>query len=73
MLHPLCLGWTKSVQIGQTERKQGVALLSVTRRRTMVRREAKFVQNTRHFIEEICQMTNFFLNLFFLDDNETAE
>ena len=37
----------KIAQIGQTERKQGEALLSVTRRRTWVRRAAKFVQNTR--------------------------
>ena len=37
----------KIAQIGQTERKEGIALISVTRSRTDVRREAKFVQNTR--------------------------
>ena len=39
----------KIAQIGQTERKHGYALLSGTRSRTWVRREAKFVQNTRQY------------------------
>ena len=38
----------KIAQIGQTERKQGAALLSVTRSCMFIQQEAKFVQNTRH-------------------------
>ena len=47
------------MQIGQTEPAGD------TRRCTMVHREVKFVQNTRHFIAEIRQMTNFHLSFRF--------
>ena len=40
----------KIVQIGQTEAKNEV--FCVTRRRTKVRREAKFVRNAKHFIQK---------------------
>ena len=39
----------KIAQIGQMEQPQGITLLSATRRRTLVRRVAKFVQNTRQY------------------------
>ena len=61
ILPHLLWGGRKIVQIGQTEQKQGNTLLLVTRRRTKVRREAKFVQNTRLFIIEIRCLTDFFL------------
>ena len=51
LLHPFW-GGRKIVQIGQTKRKQCVALLSATRRRTKVRRAAKFVQNARQIKTE---------------------
>ena len=41
MLQPLFWAGRKRMQIGQTEP------VGVTRRRTMVRQEVKFVQNTR--------------------------
>ena len=55
------------MQIGQTELIMPINRhYQVTRRRTWVRREAKFVQNTRHIITKIRQMTNFHLNFCFL-------
>ncbi len=60
-------GGRKIAQIGQTELIMPIYRhYQVTRRRTMVRREAKFVQNTRHFIAEIRQTTNFYLNFCFI-------
>ena len=47
ILLQLLVAGRKIAQIGQTERKQGASLLPVPRRRTWVRRAAKFVQNTR--------------------------
>ena len=56
---PLFWGKRKIAQIGQTELIMPIYRhYQVTRRRTWVRREAKFVQNTRHSIAEIRQMTN---------------
>ena len=47
LLQPLFWGRRKIAQIGQTEP------VGATRKRTSVRREVKFVQNTMHFIIEI--------------------
>ena len=66
MLHPLW-GGRKIAQIGQTELIMHIHRhYQVTRRRMCIRREAKFVQNTRLFIAEIRQMTNFCLNFCFI-------
>ena len=60
-------GERKIAQIGQTELIMPIYRhYQATRRRTGVRREAKFVQNTRHSITEIRQMTNFHLNFCFI-------
>ena len=67
LLQPLFWGERKIAQIGQTELIMPMYRhYQVTRRRTWVRREAKFVQNTRRFIAEIHQMTNFHLNFCFI-------
>ena len=49
-MRQLLWGWRKIVQIGQTEPNRKVW---ATRRRTKVRRVAKFVQNAKHFNLEI--------------------
>ena len=46
-------GCGKIVQNGQTEQKQGFALLLVTRRRMFIRREAKFVHSIKHFLKKV--------------------
>ena len=46
----------KIAQIGQIEP------VGVTRRRMFIRREVKFVRNTRHYKKGIRQMTNSFIN-----------
>ena len=52
------------MQIGQTEAKS--LAFCVTRRRTKVRRVAKFVQNAKQLNPEIRQTTNFHLNSYII-------
>ena len=59
LLQPIWAG-RKIAQIGQTEPAGD------TRRRTWVRREVKFVQNTRHKIEVICHLTNYFFKVYII-------
>ena len=71
LLQPLFWGERKIAQIEQTELIMPIYRhYKVTRRRTRVRREAKFVQNTRRFIAGIRQMTNSHHNFCVILDSQ---
>ena len=59
-------GKEKIAQNGQTEHTKPFRLCMVTRRRTWVRREAKFVRSIKHFNIKICYKQIFTLNLISL-------
>ena len=58
----LIWGLEKKSQNEQTEQKQGFALLLVTRRHTLVRREAKFVYSKKKLINKKNRKVEIFLH-----------